>query len=232
MADLPYKYDIFISYAVEDKADIVNELVEKLSECGIKVWYASHKLKAGRGVRETIKEGLNNSRHAVVILSHNYFAKEWPKKELQILWAYEKNPERKIIPVWHNISEKEIFQYDPFLFNKFAICSSKGVDTLIRKIIYSLDPFSQGENTKKPRKKFLKNLRHLTILNFLIIILIAGLHIKDLREKKIHPAIIKSSGMIDPDRSKNILISNDEKYIIILESPSGKVNSAAIKAMN
>ncbi|GAA5037796.1 hypothetical protein GCM10011506_36050 [Marivirga lumbricoides] len=139
MTSKKYEYDVFISYAVEDKISIVNELVEKLEESGIKVWYASKRLSVGRGVNETIKEGLNKSRHGIVVLSHNYFAKAWPQKELHVLWALENNEERRILPLWHNISESEIKSHDPMLADNYGISTTKGVDFVVRKLVQAMN---------------------------------------------------------------------------------------------
>ncbi|PTB96221.1 hypothetical protein C9994_08350 [Marivirga lumbricoides] len=139
MTSKKYEYDVFISYAVEDKISIVNELVEKLEESGIKVWYASKRLSVGRGVHETIKEGLNKSRHGIVVLSHNYFAKAWPQKELHVLWALENNEERRILPLWHNISESEIKSHDPMLADNYGISTTKGVDFVVRKLVQAMN---------------------------------------------------------------------------------------------
>ena len=133
-----FEYDVFISYAIEDKISVVNELVQKLEECGIKVWYASQKLRVGYGVQETIKEGLNRSRHGILVLSHNYFLKEWPKKELHVLWAKESGFERRILPVWHNITEEEIRNHDPLMANTYGLKTEKGVDFIVRKLVNSI----------------------------------------------------------------------------------------------
>lgn len=149
MASKFYEYDVFISYAVADRIDIITDLVEKLEEAGIKVWYAGRKLTAGRGVQETIKEGLAKSRHGVVVLSHNYFAGDWPKRELHALWGQEDGQERRILPVWHNITEDEIRRYDRFLADNWGIPTDKGTDFVVRKLVHAMKKES-AEPTQVP----------------------------------------------------------------------------------
>jgi len=130
-----YEYDVFISHAVEDKIDIVNELVRKLEESGIKVWYSSDKLRVGRGVEETIKDGLNKSRHGIVVLTHNYFRGQWPRREFSVLWAREGS---RIFPVWHGITKEEIDQYDTILAQDWALNTKHGVDFVVRGLVKAI----------------------------------------------------------------------------------------------
>ncbi|MGK7391848.1 MAG: toll/interleukin-1 receptor domain-containing protein [Candidatus Cyclobacteriaceae bacterium M2_1C_046] len=198
-----YEYDVFISYAIEDKISVVNELVHKLEESGIKVWYASQKLRVGYGVQETIKEGLNRSRHGILILSHNFFAKEWPKKELHVWWSREDALERKILPVWHNITEDEIKSYDPLLANTYGLDTLKGVDHVVRKLINSIIVKPQQENSE-PAPQF-RNYKLLLGIGIFIILLSLGLYFYQAKETSADPEIIQL-----PDNTNNV------NYIIVL----------------
>jgi len=82
-------YDVFISHASEDKADFVNPLVEKLQEGGIAVWYDSLEMQWGKSLREQIDNGIKRSKFAIVVLSKNFFNKQWPKRELDGILAKE-----------------------------------------------------------------------------------------------------------------------------------------------
>ncbi len=161
MSSDDYEYDVFISYAVEDKSGIVTELVQKLEEAGVRVWYAFNQFVPGKSVHETIREGLKKSKYGVVILSPGYFAKEWPKKELHALWARESASERVIIPIWHQINEEQIKSIDPILADKYGIPSSLGIDTVVRRLIRTIHeerpPEPKGETllTRKFVVRFL-----------------------------------------------------------------------------
>jgi hypothetical protein len=56
-------YDVFISHASEDKVDFVNELVEKLQDAGIRVWYDTTEMQWGKSLREQMKKSMNSARH-------------------------------------------------------------------------------------------------------------------------------------------------------------------------
>ena len=108
-----YEYDAFICHASEDKESFVRELAEKLSNCGLTVWYDEFTLSLGDSLRRKIDYGLKHSRYGVVILSKSFFEKEWPQKELDGLVAREREGKKVILPIWHGVTEKEkiIFTY-------------------------------------------------------------------------------------------------------------------------
>ena len=166
-----YDYDAFISYAVEDKPDIVNELVIHLKEAGLKVCYVSEKLMAGKCVSESIREGLRRSRHGIVVLSPTYFAKEWTRKEFNILWANEsKTEDRKIFPVWYNVTLREVQEFDPYLADIFGLDSRKGMDFVVAELVKSL-----REDPKKLKNNIIPAYK--TILSICSSIILAGLKI-------------------------------------------------------
>jgi DNA repair exonuclease SbcCD ATPase subunit len=81
------QYDVFISHASEDKDDFVRPFAALLREKELKVWYNEFELKIGDKLRRKIDEGLSKTRYGVVVLSNFFFAKEWPQKELDGLFA-------------------------------------------------------------------------------------------------------------------------------------------------
>lgn len=72
-------YDVFISHATEDKEEIVRPLATALVVRGLRVWYDEFELRIGDSLRRKIDAGLANSRFGVVVLSPNFFAKNWPQ---------------------------------------------------------------------------------------------------------------------------------------------------------
>ena len=148
MASKEYEYDVFISHAVEDKADIANELVARLKEAGLKVWYSSERLRVGYGVDETIKEGLNKSRYGIAVLTHNYFKKNWPKKELYALWS---RPGARVLPVWHNISEEEIREHDPILVDNYGLDTKRGLDYVVEQLVHSIKEGQVNSSAKNEK---------------------------------------------------------------------------------
>ena len=125
--------DIFVSYASEDRG-IAQPIADKLIENGITVWFDQYELKLGDNLRERIEKGLKNSRYGVTILSHNFFKKEWPQKELDGLFSLEGDT-KKILPVWYKLSKEAIASYSPIIASRLGISFSEGVNIVVQKIV-------------------------------------------------------------------------------------------------
>lgn len=114
------RYDVFISHATEDKDDIVRPLAKALIAKGLRVWYDEFSLKLGDSVRRKIDAAVTNSRFAIVVLSHAFFAKDWPQYELDGLVTRENSGEQVILPLWHRITKNEVLARSPSLVDKLA----------------------------------------------------------------------------------------------------------------
>lgn len=120
------EYDVFVSHAYEDKESFVDEFVEALRSQGLKVWYDTDKLKWGDSMREKIDRGLAKSRYGVVILSPNYIAehKYWTKAELNGLFQVETVNGKTILPIWHNLTKKQVVEYSPIIADRKAMTTA------------------------------------------------------------------------------------------------------------
>lgn len=128
-------YDVFICHASEDKEDFVRPLAVKLREKGISVWYDEFTLTLGDNLRRKIDYGLANSRYGIVVLSNDFFKKEWPQKELDGLVQREHRGKKVILPIWHGVSSDDILFYSPILSGKLAISTSKGLNAVVTSIL-------------------------------------------------------------------------------------------------
>lgn len=118
------EFDVFISHATEDKDGVVRALVTALETRGVKVWYDEFELRIGDSLRRKIDTGLARSRFGLVVMSHAFFAKNWPQYELDGLVALEMAGRQRILPVWHEISKEEVLGYSPSLADKVALSTS------------------------------------------------------------------------------------------------------------
>ena len=114
------EYDVFISHATEDKDEIVRPLANELVSAGLRVWYDEFELRIGDSLRRKIDAGLAKSRFGVVVLSHAFFAKNWPQYELDGLVTREMTGEQVILPLWHRITKSEVIAQSPSLADKVA----------------------------------------------------------------------------------------------------------------
>ncbi len=78
---------MFISHATEDKDAFVRDLAAELTRLGLRVWFDEWTLKLGSWLRREIDQGLLSSSFGVVVLSPNFFSKNWTRAELDGLFA-------------------------------------------------------------------------------------------------------------------------------------------------
>ena len=137
---MSYKYDMFISHASEDK-DFVRPLAEALRAQRLAVWYDEFELKPGMGLRESIDEGLLSSRFGLVVLSPDFFAKSWPRWELDgLVQLAHSRAEPTIVPVWHKVNHSDVAAYSPSLSNIVAIPSHDDPDRGANEVLRLFRP--------------------------------------------------------------------------------------------
>ena len=132
------QWDAFICHASEDKESFVRPLAESLRQRGLAVWYDDFTLNVGDGLRRSIDRGLSQSRFGIVVLSHAFFQKEWPQRELDGLVAREVAGRKVILPVWHEVGFEEVKRYSPTLADRVAAKSSEGLEGVVRKLIAAM----------------------------------------------------------------------------------------------
>lgn len=118
------EFDLFISHATEDKEGVVRELVLALQGRDVDVWYDEFQLRVGDSLRRKIDAGLARSRFGMVVVSHAFFAKNWPQYELDGLVSLEMAGRQRILPVWHEITKDEVLGYSPSLADKVALSTA------------------------------------------------------------------------------------------------------------
>ena len=119
-------YDMFVSHAWEDKDSFVTEFVDELILSGINVWYDKDKIAWGDSMRVKIDEGLRKSKFGVAVISPNYIAegKYWTKTELDGLFQLESVNGKMLLPIWHNITKKEVMEYSPIIAGRLAMTTA------------------------------------------------------------------------------------------------------------
>ena len=129
------QWDFFISHASEDKLAIARPLADMLVAKGMTVWYDDFSLKVGDSLQRSIDRGLLQSRFGIVILSHHFFAKHWPQKELNGLANLEFEGRKVILPVWHGIGAKDMRSYSPMLADRIAVSTDNPLEHVVEKLL-------------------------------------------------------------------------------------------------
>lgn len=157
------KWDVFVSHASEDK-EFARRLVNALEDWGLRVWFDERILNIGDSLRRSIDQGLADSEYGVVILSNNFFAKEWTKKELDGLVAREDGKEKVILPIWHDIGVDEVRKFSPMLADKVSVYSSGPVSGVAEKILRAIYQSRVDSKSWSPITHVLSNGIELVLL--------------------------------------------------------------------
>jgi len=131
-------YDVFISHASEDKESVARPLAELLITAGLPVWLDDCELTIGDSLRRVVDAGLSQARFGVVVLSHSFFNKEWPRRELDGLLPREDGKNKLILPVWHGLTPQEVARYSPILGARLAVSTAKGLPFVARAIRFAI----------------------------------------------------------------------------------------------
>jgi len=131
-------WDVFISHASEDKAEIAVPLSERLKEMGLRVWLDKFELTVGDSLRQTIERGLAGSRFGVVIISPDFLNKYWPQAELDGLTAREAAGVKVVLPVWHRVDEAHVRKHSPILAGKLAATTNNGIEHVANQLMRAI----------------------------------------------------------------------------------------------
>ena len=133
------KWDVFVSYASEDRDEVAWPLSRRLRELGLRVFLDRDELRLGDGIARKIDEGLANSRFGIVIISHA-FLKNWPEPARGELAAFfDIRDIDAVIPIWHRVDHAEVAKFSPGLAAKYAVSTSVGIEAVgieIAKDVY------------------------------------------------------------------------------------------------
>lgn len=122
--DIP-KYDVFISHANKDKDDLIEELFQSLDKLGVEIFYDKETIDWGDKWKDKILEGTKKSEFAIIVISENFFGREWTEKELtEFLNKQNRNGQKLILPILHNISKEQLKEKYPNVADIQAIDSN------------------------------------------------------------------------------------------------------------
>jgi hypothetical protein len=131
----------FISHDSRDKAEIAQPLALQLMKFMCPVWYDEFALKVGDSLRASIEAGLKACPKCIFVLTPNFLANSgWSKTEYDSIFTRELvEKQRVILPVWHNVTPKDVYEYSPILADRVAVNWSLGVDEVARRLLVSIN---------------------------------------------------------------------------------------------
>ena len=125
--------NLFLSHACEDKDDFVRPLAEALRQ-EFDVWYDEYALRIGDSLLEKISAGLRNCDRGIVVLSRNFFGKQWTQMELNGLVALETNERKILIPIWLGITKQDVLNFSPILADRLAIKAPDEIPSIVSQV--------------------------------------------------------------------------------------------------
>ena len=118
------QYDVFISHANKDKEDFVEDLYNSINKLGVNVFYDKASLEWGDNWKNKILEGTKKAEFAIIVISENFFDREWTERELgEFLTRQNEAGQKTILPVIHKITLEDLRNKYPDVADIQAISS-------------------------------------------------------------------------------------------------------------
>lgn len=104
------------------------------------MWYDEFELRIGDNLVAKLNAGMNSSRFGILVLSNNFFGKDWTEYELNTLESLAITGDYILFPIWHNISVEELRAYRASLATIIARSTAthtiEEIATEIQEIIF------------------------------------------------------------------------------------------------
>lgn len=116
------KYDVFISHANKDKLSYVNDLNKVIKKLGVNIFYDTDVLSWGDNFKQVILDGTAESEFAIIVISKNFFGREWTERELNEFLAQQNaSGQKTVLPLLYGIMFDELKEKYPTLGDIQAI---------------------------------------------------------------------------------------------------------------
>lgn len=131
----------FVSHDSRDKDEVARPIALGLQKLQCPVWYDEFSLHVGDSLRESIEKGLKTCKFCILVLTPNFLSKGgWPKREYDTAFTREIiENSRLFLPVWHNVTKEEVFNYSPILADRLGVTWSLGADEVCRRLYAAIE---------------------------------------------------------------------------------------------
>jgi len=126
-------HNAFLSYASED-TELASDIVRALEARGLSIWYAPIDLKVGDKILDSIEKGMKESVYGILLLSPAYLKKGWTNYEMDTLLRDNIEKDKKLLPIWHNVTKQEVEERHSGLAGIVAIKSDVGLPEIIKNL--------------------------------------------------------------------------------------------------
>lgn len=131
----------FICHDSRDKEHIARPLALELARRLCPVWFDEYSLRIGDNLREAIESGIRETEKCIIVVSPNFLSNEgWSKREFDAIYTREIVEKGNVmLPVWHNVGEKEVYEYSPSLVGRFAAKWELGAEEVASQIYLAIE---------------------------------------------------------------------------------------------
>lgn len=134
------KPQAFICYDSRDKASIAQPLALELQKLMCPVWFDEFSLRVGDSLRAQIEKGLKECPKCILIITPRFLTNRgWTKREFDSIYTRELVEEQGLIlPVWHEVSIEEAYEYSPLLADRVAVDWQLGRQEVAKKLVRAI----------------------------------------------------------------------------------------------
>lgn len=120
------KCDVFISHASMDKESFVEELYKSINKLRVNIFYDKEAFEWGDNWKDKLLENIEKAEFAIIVISENFFGREWTERELnEFLNRQNENGQKLILPILHNITLEQLQEKYPTVADIQALDSSQ-----------------------------------------------------------------------------------------------------------
>ncbi|XP_028753999.1 TMV resistance protein N-like [Neltuma alba] len=104
-----WKYDIFLSFRGEDtRKGFTDHLYHALDKSGLKVFRDDEELERGEVISKELKQAIEDSLFAIVVLSKNYASSSWCLDELKHILYSRNNLSQQVFPIFYDVNPSDV----------------------------------------------------------------------------------------------------------------------------
>jgi hypothetical protein len=130
-----YSYDIFVSYASQDK-EFVRLLVRQLTKRGLTVWFDEGEIRIGDSIQRAIEDALEHSRFFLVVVSQALLERSWAQFEIGVAMGRPDVGKQHILPVFRGINRGDLEKLMPLLADRIGLnADSRTVKEIADEIV-------------------------------------------------------------------------------------------------
>lgn len=140
------KYDVFLSHANSDKLNYVDDLYQCLEMLGIRIFYDKKVIGWGDYWKKSILSGTQKSEFAIIVISENFFDREWTERELtEFMKRQNVSGQKIVLPILYNITIDELKEKYPYLAD-IQVIEAKDVSNEEVAILFAKELIQRYKN--------------------------------------------------------------------------------------